>query len=923
MLHILALTASAQIDFDGSGSITGGPNFTIPANAGELLCDPSNSCNLIHTFNKFNINTGESVTFTGPGAGVNVANVLTRVTGLSSSNINGLLRTSGMPLANFFLINPNGVIFGPNAQLDIGGAFVVTTANEIQLADGGRLEVSENPNDALLSSASPSAFGFVTDSPAGIDVDRATLQVADGQTISLVGGDVTIVGGKLVAPSGHVNIVSVGSEGQVVMNASQSAPDIQLEGFDRHGSVQLTEFAQVNLDGSPAQQTSGGSLIIRAGSLSVEKSLMKSRTYGEENGGKIAFQVNQLKLVNGAQIQTATVGKGTGSHIIVTGIEGGKSQSIVLGDPASSIPSFLTTKADTQVAKSRAGNITLKTQRLDVVGPSYIETFSNDLGGSGDIVIDANLVNLDGLGNLQKTGIFAEAAGVPGLSLPLGIGKVDITADSLTMLGGAKIETATRWLPQGAQIAINAQRLSMKDPDTRIAVSDTTVSRFVEQTTTALIDINAPILELQNGAQISASPNRRQQGGTIMIDSSNRIVLSGPTTAIMAGPEPASVGHSGNILIGTNTNRSGDLLVTEGAAISVATRSVEPGGTIDIAVRSAVIENGGNITSRSETGANAGQISLDASDSVLLQSGGLIETEASQASGGNIFVLAGSDIALIDSSIITDAAVNGGDIALVAGESITLIDSLVSAAAGVEGGDILFDAPEVIEINNSRLIAAAGEKGGVVSLVSGIDINVSDSTISAESVVDGGDIELITSRRVELIRSTLTGRAGEDGGQITINPKFVILENSLIDGRAGGKPVQVVITNEAFEPAAASNLSTSNLGTSRLVPNKIPGNPVLLRDEVSRILTDAFVTTADLDLPADLLPPPTSLQNPQVQLQPHCASQFSGNISSFTVQGRGGNPVVPGRWLPSTDLAVPNSFQAAAPSSPSSSIVLR
>jgi filamentous hemagglutinin family protein len=75
--------------------------------------------NLFHSFQEFNVGQGRSVYFANP---VQIQNILSRVTGGNASNILGRLGVLGS--ANLFLINPNGIIFGPNASLDIQGSFL-------------------------------------------------------------------------------------------------------------------------------------------------------------------------------------------------------------------------------------------------------------------------------------------------------------------------------------------------------------------------------------------------------------------------------------------------------------------------------------------------------------------------------------------------------------------------------------------------------------------------------------------------------------------------------------------------------------------------------------------------------------------------------------------------------------------------------
>lgn len=79
---------------------------------------------LFHSFDQFNINPGQRVYFANPSS---IQNILTRITGNTTSNIQGVLGVAGN--ANLFLLNPNGILFGPNAQLDIRGSFVGTTVH--------------------------------------------------------------------------------------------------------------------------------------------------------------------------------------------------------------------------------------------------------------------------------------------------------------------------------------------------------------------------------------------------------------------------------------------------------------------------------------------------------------------------------------------------------------------------------------------------------------------------------------------------------------------------------------------------------------------------------------------------------------------------------------------------------------------------
>src|SRR5438093_4112754 len=159
LLSALLGSSQAQITLDGSlgprGPLTG-PNYTIPTSVGQIR-----GPNLFHSFGHFNLSQGESATFTGPNT---IVNILSRVTGGSPSSIDGTIR-SQIPGAHLYLLNPSGVMFGPNANLDVGGSFHVSTADYLRLAAGARFSARLSET-SVLSVAPPAAFGFLGPTPA-------------------------------------------------------------------------------------------------------------------------------------------------------------------------------------------------------------------------------------------------------------------------------------------------------------------------------------------------------------------------------------------------------------------------------------------------------------------------------------------------------------------------------------------------------------------------------------------------------------------------------------------------------------------------------------------------------------------------------------------------------------------------------------
>ncbi|MFK8186145.1 MAG: filamentous hemagglutinin N-terminal domain-containing protein, partial [Phormidesmis sp.] len=106
--------------------------------------------NLFHSFEQFSIPTGETVEFSN---GLNVEIVFSRVTGGDRSILEGTLTSLGD--ADFFLLNPNGFVFGPNAQLNVGGSFVASSANAVEFSDGSRFSAVAPQATDLLSINTP------------------------------------------------------------------------------------------------------------------------------------------------------------------------------------------------------------------------------------------------------------------------------------------------------------------------------------------------------------------------------------------------------------------------------------------------------------------------------------------------------------------------------------------------------------------------------------------------------------------------------------------------------------------------------------------------------------------------------------------------------------------------------------------------
>src|SRR3954454_8627790 len=188
----IAGTRAQRITVDGRLSPAQtliGPNYAIGANLGRQV-----GSNLFHSFGAFGLNRNETATFSGPPS---VANVIGRVTGGAPSSIDGTVRST-MPGANVYLINPAGVVFGPNARVDVSGSFHASSADYLRFQDNARFQAT-NPDASTLTSAPPAAFGFLTPNPRPVTVESGArlTTTAGNNTLGLVGGPVTISGGVL------------------------------------------------------------------------------------------------------------------------------------------------------------------------------------------------------------------------------------------------------------------------------------------------------------------------------------------------------------------------------------------------------------------------------------------------------------------------------------------------------------------------------------------------------------------------------------------------------------------------------------------------------------------------------------------------------------------------------------------------------
>jgi filamentous hemagglutinin family protein len=426
----------AEVVLDGTLGSAGtllGPDFAIEAHLGQQVGN-----NLFHSFRRFNLNHNESATFFGPNM---IENVISRVTGGEISHFDGKLR-SLMPNADIYFLNPAGVMFGPNARFDVPGSLHISTADYLRLGKEGRFDASF-PERSLLTIAPPSAFGFLSQSPAGISKQRGFLRVPTGETLSFIGGDLTLQDGQVAigensvinsfvgAPSGQVNLVSVASSGEVPVKP-ETISDIA---FEKFGTITITDTTTginnldrgiANVDVSGA---GGGNVYIRGGKIIFDNGYVYADTLGEEDGQRITVNASdELVLANSSLITTAvfeneTFDKTSGDagDIMVTA----RQITLTEGSRISSL---------SRVPKANVGNISVFAQE--------------SINMSGRFSVSAN--------ENYSSGIFSNT-----MSTGKG-GKIAIVAQTLTVQDDGDIRTDTQGFGDAGDISVQVDTLTLK-----------------------------------------------------------------------------------------------------------------------------------------------------------------------------------------------------------------------------------------------------------------------------------------------------------------------------------------------------------------------------------------------------------------------------------------------------------------------------
>lgn len=645
------------------------PDNTLPTNVNNIGggvyeitggSRPNNRANLFHSFQDFSIQSGDTGRFIYD-TGIN--NIITRITGGSSSQINGTIQTllngtTNIGNANLFLINPYGIIFGANAKLDIGGSFIGTTADSIKFADGTEFSATNPTVNPILTVSVPLGLQFGSHPTSTIQVQGSgnnlrlnpdfslnstnrppglSYQTPNRQNLALVAGKVELDGGNITVPQGRVELWSV-NQGEVKITNSSGQLQLQPTPGISYGNIDLLNAASVDTSGN-----SGGSIEVRGQNVTLE---------------------------NGSAIVTDTIGNGSGGILNISASEALNVKGFVL-NPNNQV--FSSVLADVgSSASGVGGKITITTKTLQMSNGGQISSGTFGTGNAGELNVTAENVQVSGISPFGPSGLFTPVA--PGATGDGG--NLTVQTNKLQVTDGGQIFTNTLGFGKAGDLKIFAQDVQVIGgtqfgPST-IAATTIKLPTIPEPTATFLgagfgnagnLIIETSNLRVTDGGQIAVSTSGNGSAGNMTINA-NSVELTGTNQFGRSGLfANAIVGTGSGGDLNMNANR---VVVGDGATINASNflsqdrenlrGLVGKGAAGDITVNSAYIllANQGTITADTNAG-DKGNITIK-SDTLQMLHGSQISTNArNSAVGGNINITTNTLVAFDNSDITANA----------------------------------------------------------------------------------------------------------------------------------------------------------------------------------------------------------------------------------------------------------------------------
>lgn len=888
-------TNSAVAQIIPDGTLPNNSSVKLEGNTFNITGGTQAGGNLFHSFREFSIPTGGTAFFNNAA---DIQNIISRVTGGSISNIDGLIRANAT--ANLFLMNPNGIVFGKNASLNIGGSFIGTTANAIGFGNQGFFSAS-TPNTPELLTVNPSAF-FLNQiatapiqnnsvAPAGLDssgLGAFGLRVLDGKSLLLVGGNVSLDGGGLYAFGGRVELGGVSGAGTVGLNFTGNNLSLSFPSGVQRADVFLSNAAKIDVtDKSQGSVTLTARNLDISGGSRIDAGIGKGLTANNSTPGDITLNATGVVTVNQDSRVTNMVAANATGNAGNINIQAGE---IIINNqaryPEQNNP-FLRAALDTSIqGQGRPGDISLEANGSitligqDVSQQDQVIATSNDISqlGAGNISLKAN-----GSIFLSNAAVYAPSGtGDGGNILLVGNNSVSLAKNSSLFTASTQGVNSGNIIVQSAGPVSIANSLLASTGDYG-----------------GDIKIGGQSVSVTAGTEVSARSFNGQKSGNIEISAPDYVEISGKSPAprplndrsqsiiyssLLTTSEQGTIGKSGDIRINT-----GILRVLYGAQLRAESAGALRGGSITVNANVVELTGGGQLLTTAFRGGNAGDIKLQVSDRITIN--GSIPSKVDlfdQIADGKIRVELLYVREIAQGNGRTQARfVLGND------NPASGVFANTSVASTGKGGNVKIATGQLLVSDSAQVNVSSEGKGNAGNLeISSRFINLDNQAkLTAENTSGKGgnitlqDLDLLLMRRGSQISTTAgTALSGGDGGNITINAPsgFIVAvpnENSDITANAytgsGGK-VQINASGifgtqfrEKENPQTSDITASSQFGRNGTVE----------------------INTPDID-------PNTGLINlPSVPVEPKvasgCTPGASQNQSRFVVTGRGGLPANP------------------------------
>jgi filamentous hemagglutinin family protein len=886
------------------------PDNTLPNNSAvnsegnvtEITGGTAVGENLFHSFEQFSVLTGNTAFFNNPD---NIANIISRVTGDTISNIDGLLRANGT--ANLFLLNPNGIVFGKNAALNIGGSFIGSTADSIKFSDGSEFSAVDPQAPPLLTVNIPVGLQYgvnageitVTGSGNNLSIDPDTfsidrdnrpegLGVEPNQTLALIGGNVVLEGGNLTAEDGKIELGSVGSNELVGLTPIELGWQFSYQGVDSFQDISLSQAASVDASGNGGGdiQLQGGSIELEGGSAVLSNTLGSSAggnltvkaTEAVEirgtsvdnsffsglfadvapgasgNGGNLTIDTQNLLLSAGAQVGINTFGDGDAGALTVTARE-----IELVGDSPLGASGFFS-NVETDVT-GNGGNLTVDTELLEITDGAQIATTTFGNGNAGVLNISANEIKLIGESvDGFSSGLFSNVeAGASGIG-----GNLTIDTELLEITDGAQIGTITFGDGNAGVLNISANEIKLIGesvdgfPSGLLSNVEAGASGSGGDLT-----VDTELLEITEGAQINSITLGEGNAGNIIVRA-NEVELVGSSqfrpSALLASVEPEATGTGGNLIL--NSDR---LSLSDGAQISVATFGEGNAGAllitaqdIEIAGSSQFRPSGLFVPVELDATGNGGNLTIDTGSLLVTGGGQIAASTAGAGDGGEIVINATESVELIGASaqgasgVFANAIFGTGD-----GGNISLVSDRLTIEDGATINASNFSS------RNPDVPPGSGKAGNIQieanSLLLDSAADEASSITAATANAGGGNINLqIQDSLIARNGSQITAdtRGSSNGGAIAIVTDFLELTSSSqisANSSGTGEASNIIITAGQLETNNSQITATSE---------RTGGGDIFLTNDLLSLDNQSLLSTSvqdstggggDISIDTDLL----------------------------------------------------------------------